>query len=279
MYRQLCRLFSGFSTGTLPGLCLLFAMLLVGQTNASPRAADLPPHCPEPLTVVFYGDWYPFMFAKEGGYRGLDFEFLEQVLNRIGCRVRVETVGEKRGHRNMAQGHRLIMSGATYTEQRARYAYFSESYRQEVISVFYLRSLLNGQPASLEAIVANSDAIAINAAGWYGDAVEVQRKGPHKDKFIHVAGLLRRVQMLQRQRTQALIEDHIAGCNQLKNDAPQLLKHVSSLPVSKTTVAFMFSKQVVNRQFIHLFNRTMAKLMADGSYDALHSRYLGEDCS
>ena len=242
-------------------------------------AAPLPSYCPKTLDLVFYGDWHPYMFAAphtQTGYQGSDYELLQNVIADMGCKMDVLAIPEKRAHRSLAMGHELVMTAATYTEQRARYAYFSNPYRQETMSVFYLDD--KQPPKTLAARLTSANTIVINAAAWYGETIESYRAGPHKDKFQHVPGMIKRIEMLQRDRAQLMVEDHIAGCNYIHRHAPELIPRLKSIQVHSTEVSFMFSKQVVSDEFTYRFNKSLADQLANGTYERLIAKYQPQGC-
>ncbi len=254
-------------------IALLLLLLLTLPSKATP----LPSYCPKPMTIVFYGDWYPYMFYQNEQYKGIDYEFFAAILNKIGCQIVVNRLPEKRAYQGLARGDSLIMSGATITKARQKYAYFSDTYRPETMSIFYLKDEINDD-STVDAIIKQSTMIAINGAAYYGPYIERQRHGNYRQKFQHVPSLNRRVEMLSRSRAQALVEDHIAGCYHLFTHGDGLIDKIKWQQVNQVNVAFMFSKGVVPYEFIEIFNQTMQQLIAQGVYDNLTAKYIPKGC-
>ncbi|NQZ08136.1 MAG: transporter substrate-binding domain-containing protein [Algicola sp.] len=246
--------------------------------KASPQL--LPRYCPNPLVIVFYGDWYPYMFFKDDQFQGVDHEFFVAVLNRLGCQVKVDALPEKRAHSNLAKGGgNLVMSGATVTKERKTYAYFSKTYRDEVISLFYLsKEALPDTLTSVKYLVANSQVIATNGAAFYGTDIEELRNSKFGSRFIHMPSLHNRVEMLHKGRAQAIIEDYIAGCNDFHLSAPDIISELQAVTVNKVRVAFMFSKAAVTPEFVNLFDENMQQLIDQGMLAQMMAKYTPMGC-
>ena len=271
-------------------LILLFAFLFSASLNvwahpvakASPRPLPqlLPQYCPNQLVIVFYGDWYPYMFFKNDQYQGFDYEFFVAVLNRLGCKVKVDSLPEKRAHSRLVKGGgNLVMSGATITKERKTYAYFSKTYRDEVISLFYLnKKALPDTLNTLKGVVANSQVIATNAAAFYGKDIEALRNSQFAKQFMHVPSLHNRVEMLHKKRAQAMIEDYIAGCNEFHLNAPNIINELQAVTVNKVRVAFMFSKAAVTPEFVRLFDENMRQLIEQGVLAKMIAKYTPVGC-
>lgn len=254
--------------------CLVLLLLLLGFQS---HGNTLPDYCPKPMTIVFYGDWYPYMFKEGDGYKGIDYEFMRLINAELGCDIVVNALPEKRAHQGLARGDSIIMSGATITEKREKYAYFSDTYRGETMSLFYLPHRVSGQH-NADNIIAGSKMIAINGAAYYGPFIEGYRNNDSDKKFQHVPSLEKRVEMLTRHRADAMVEDHIAGCNALFNDTNKLTVKLKWVQVNQVNVAFMFSKGVVPYEFIEIFNHTMQQLIAQGALDKLIAKYTPQGC-
>lgn len=241
------------------------------------RADPLPQYCPKPMTMVFYGDWYPYMFEQGDGYKGIDYEFMARIFDELGCHVDVISLPERRAHQDLARGDSLVMSGATITHERQRHAYFSKPYRGETMSLFYL-SKSDSEKASASEVIKGSSMIAINGAAYYGPFIEDFRHNDLVNKFQHVPSLQKRVEMLERLRADAMVEDHIAGCYYIFSQRPSLSNRVKWIRVNQVEVAFMFSKGVVSPEFITIFNRTMQQLIKQGIYDEIAAQYTPKGC-
>ena len=261
-------------------ICLLFTLVF---TSLPAQGKSLPDYCPVPLAISFHDDWYPYIFGKDTSYAGTDYDFINTIANALGCEVSVAKMPEKRGHRDLAQGLSHVLLAATVTEQRAQYAYFSAPYRQEIMSVFYLKQIIPQPPATtvtLADVMDNSHFVVINEAAWYGENIEAYR---HNDddagKFLHIPGMENRIQMLRKARAQAMIEDHMAGCSYFQRQAPDVIAKLAVLSVHHSDITFMFSKQLVTPRFMKLFNQEMAKQINEGVYDEIVAMYQAEQCS
>lgn len=254
-----------------------YLILMLFFISLPTRAESLPEYCPKAMTIVYYGNWYPYMFLQDGHFKGIDYEFLMKIANKINCLIVVNSLPERRAHKELAHGNSLVMSGATITEERQKYAYFSKPYRAEIMSLFYLNKDQHNE-RSIDEIFQQSKMIAINAAAYYGPLVENYRQSTIAKKFNHVPSLERRIAMIERKRAEAMVEDHIAGCYYLHKSRAITMEDISWHQVNHTDVAFMFSKVAVTKAFIAIFNQTMQQLIEQGVYDEIVAKYTPKGC-
>jgi polar amino acid transport system substrate-binding protein len=80
----------------------------------------------------------------------MDIELLKNIAQRSGISTEYEAVGWKKHQEDLKEGSRGIASGATYTDARAGYVYFSVPYRYEENSLFMMNS--NGKELSFDSI-------------------------------------------------------------------------------------------------------------------------------
>lgn len=253
--------------------------LLIILLPLTVKAQPLPDYCPAPLELPFYGNWYPYMYKENGIYKGTDWEFLQTITDALGCKVQVVVIPEKRAHKDLSKRHNLVMSAATITESRLKHAYFSKSYRAEVQSIFYLESReFPPNLASLEYIVSKSSMIAINGAAYYGKRVEAQRNGKFQQKFIHVPGMKKRIEMIRLDRAQAMVEDYIAGCNYFHQYGQDMVPKLRTVTVNRVNVSYMFSKYRFTPRFVALFDQAMEALLKQGVHDDMVARYTPIGC-
>jgi hypothetical protein len=88
---------------------LTFILFILFSLTASfaPKAQPLPEYCPEPLKLVYYGDWYPYMYAKNAIYKGTDWTFLLKVLKVLNCQIDVVKIPERRAHKDLSKRNPL----------------------------------------------------------------------------------------------------------------------------------------------------------------------------
>ncbi len=261
-------------------LTYLLFILFCMSVSFTPKAQPLPEYCPEPLKLVYYGNWYPYMYAQGDNHQGTDWTFLLKILKVLNCQINVVKIPEKRAHKDLSKRHALVMIAATITKERLKHAYFSKSYRDEVQSIFYLESKdFPPNLASLEYVVAQSNMVAINGAAWYGKRVEALRASARdKHKFIHVPGMKKRIEMMRRDRAQSMVEDYIAGCNYFHQYAQDIAPKLRAITVHQVKVSYMFSKTNVSPAFIKRFDQTMTQLLEQGIYDDILAKFTPVGC-
>jgi polar amino acid transport system substrate-binding protein len=111
--------------------CIGFA----AQDDAEPRTRASPPRAE---TKVLRGGWYPWDPYQYREYRGgaamltgFDVEIERAIARIIGVDLLLPELAWEEHLMALAAGKADIAAGATYSDERNRYAYFSKPYRQE----------------------------------------------------------------------------------------------------------------------------------------------------
>ena len=256
-------------------LLLVSTLFLISPAIAQQAKPEL---CPKPMMLIYYGQWFPYFFKEEGQYKGIDYEFLLSITKQLGCQVKIIPLPEKRIPIELAKGRPLMMVGATYTKERAKYAHYSDPYRQEVMSLLF-HTPTNTQKTKQTAadIINNSQAIAINDAAYYGPIIEDYRKSQHSNKFIDIPKLETRMKMLARKRVQAVVGDYSAGCHSFyKNKSNKNQLH--NIRVSQTSIAIMLNKTAFSQNFVEQFNKALHLQLDKGIIKRLQQKYTPIDC-
>lgn len=96
---------------------------------------------------ILRGGWYlwePYQFNRltTGGYNlvGMDIELVKNIAHLVGVSIETEPVNWQQHQQDLKDGTRDIASGATYTDARAEYVYFSVPYRYEENSLFMMNN-------------------------------------------------------------------------------------------------------------------------------------------
>ena len=257
-------------TRKLASLILLLGTLLLWPI---PKAQALPDYCPQPVQLAILGDWFPHVYQDDRGYRGADYEFLTRVLRVMGCRLTETKMNSQHLFRIISLGQPLVVVGATATAERRRFARFSDTYRDEVVSLFYYDKPL----PDLATVARKKDKIAYNNAAYYGARVDKLEKA-QPGKLVHFATTEDRINALQSNKVQAFISDHTVACHYLHQALGKDMSKINHTEVFRVNVSFMFARRMATDEFMARFNQAMAQLMERGVYQNLLKRYVPRSC-
>jgi len=102
--------------------------------------------CPSPLRMAYNNDWLPYVQLVDDIVTGTDIELIRTLAVRLGSSLQLIKMSEQRALQQLQQGELDLIFAASYTEERAAYAYFSLPYRQENITAVLNEDLLTQQP-------------------------------------------------------------------------------------------------------------------------------------
>ncbi len=133
--------------------------------------------CPQPLRVHLDLHAPSAFYDTTGQLRGMDVELVQAIMQAAGCQWRwhVVPMTGARIVKSLQDGEIDLMIRASKTPDRARFAWFSQPYRQEVVGMYArVRS-------DLPAMLTLADALRLGlrligpASGWYGLEFEQYR--------------------------------------------------------------------------------------------------------
>ncbi|GAB3013108.1 substrate-binding periplasmic protein [Bowmanella dokdonensis] len=232
---------------------LWFALLLLSwQANGREL-------CPEPLTLVFSGDWYPYIYLDEqGDYRGEDLTLLRDTLAAMNCELFILPLPERRTRQDLQSGRVDIALSATRTAEREKLFLFSRPYRlQSIVMVHRRDDRTTAALDNLTDLVKQNKLVALNRIAWYGLEVDALLRSAWSRQLMHVETFASRLELLRRGRVDAFIDDKGAVQAEILRSHLQDLT-ISPRPVDVSEQHFMFSKAKVNQAFVDEFNRQLA---------------------
>ena len=208
-------------------------------------------------------DWAPYHYHDlNGKLTGIDINLLQKTLHLMGKPLKViNSIPLRRlTSANQKLGFNMLLGG-TYTKQRAEFYYFSNSYRKEVISIYYTDARFDEMTSLLDFLNHSETVVgAANSAAYYGDEFENIRSS-YPSRIVHLENANRRVAQLLKGQVSFFIGD--------AKNIDRLLSIHGRKGIKKATfnlveqdVCFMFQKSQFNEQFVTRFNEALEKVQA-----------------
>lgn len=115
--------------------------------------------------------WYPYQFRDQHGKLiGLDIEIFDQICQQANVQVNLTELPWKRHLLFVKSGKMDLAMGASKTDERMEYAWFTQAYRQETIKLFVKRERASQIKIKQLTDIINSDyLIGIEGGYFYGD--------------------------------------------------------------------------------------------------------------
>lgn len=212
-------------------------------------------------------EWYPYYYSKGDSLSGLDIKLTKAIFRNAKIPYTIRKVPSVRAQQNIQFGKSDFLSGASFTEERNRFAYFSIPYRSEEIAILVKRGNRERYAIhSLKEIIEKNIYIGAERGAWYGDEYGTLIEDTLFQKQLKLnANLKDRIQMLQLNRVQMVIDDKnallsSAAALNLK-DSVELLEY---RPYSDS-VRFMFSRKSVPAELVHKISGSIETLKSDST--------------
>lgn len=221
--------------------------------------------------------WQPYQMKNEQGrLTGLDIEILEAILNGIGQPFKWQKTPWKRVIKDIQEGYLDAGLGASVTEERQQWAYFSEPYRKESVVLFLLKDIKQiYQFVRLEDITDSDITLGMTRGYYYGGLFEKLSKDPKFiSRFEEVKINELNYEKLKMGRIDGFLSDPVAGTAGLKKLGLLDKVEIHPMHIYSDNIHVMFSKKSVPEEYIQKFNQSLLKLKTSGEHTKIISKYL-----
>ena len=234
-------------------------------------------NCNKEKVILGYDDWRPYQFKEGGKVTGLDVDLLSAILKSTGCPFKLKAIGWKAHLRELKKGRVHLAPGASMTDDRKKFAFFSDSYRTESVVMFVKKSNLNTfKPSSLKDLSnIKKFKLGVVRGNFNGDEFEkLKKEKAFKKIVLEISGEKQLYTMLKKDRVQGVLADRYSGFAYLKklNLGNKIVLH--PLKIYSADIHVMFSKKSVDKKFVDIFNKNLQKLKSDGKYESIIKQYL-----
>ena len=223
--------------------------------------------------------WEPYLYTDRlGKVAGLDVDIFKEVAKIAGCELKFEQ-GDWAGLlAKLKKGEIDVLSGASATESRKDFAWFSEPYRSESF-VLYVKAddFETYASQSFKSLIDSGIKIGAVVDYFYGDTVSAYQDAEMSSKqFVYSQIDEGSFSLLLDSKVNAVLEDPFVGTDVIRRKG--WIKDLRKLPIilHSGEVYFMFSKSSVDEKTLTKIDAALAKMRADGSYHKIMESYGGE---
>lgn len=267
--------------------CALFVLLLVPSVMASETPPDLAVDAEGRHLQVLRGGWYlwdPYQFTEprdgERVLTGVDVELSRAVSQAAGFTVRQGYLPWKEHHARLRDGTTDIASGATWTPERAEYAYFSRPYRQETNVLYLRRGEVHEHDyadigAMLDGFRSSGRRLGLVAGFAYADAqINAYIADPaNADLIVFADNEYQNLRNLLDKVVDGVIADRLVATTTAWRGGWRAQVEEHPLRFS-TDIHFMFSKQSVSPETVRRFDEAIVRLEEDGELRRIVGAFL-----
>lgn len=228
--------------------------------------------------------WMPYQYYQlppEGnGLTGMDIELVKAIASAVDVNITNEEVDWKVHQQDLREGKRDFASGATYTDERSKFVYFSVPYRYEENSLFVLKNgdkklvFHNVQEFLAQVRLLNFRLGVIDGFVYADSRInEFLKDASNRDIVYKVKD--------DSDNLHALLKDNIDGflSDRLVGSALVMKEKVGSLVVDRplhiqTPIHLMFSKKTIPVDLVEKFNSVITKFKTTEQYKKIVRDYL-----
>lgn len=228
------------------------------------------------LTVGFE-NWAPYQYMDIGQVvRGLDIEVAQHVTNRLDCALHAEQASWAELIDMLQHGEIDFLMGASRTEQREEYAWFSDPYRQEQFLLFvrYMDSR-NYDMGSVESFVEAGYRVGVVNEYYYGEEIrDLIWSEAYESNFVGtIMGEINLARLMD-DEIDGFLEDHLVGMTLIHRMGLQdwIVPHME-IALDASDVYIMFSKASVDESLVDRINDALAEMHETGAYQQIVERY------
>lgn len=227
--------------------------------------------------------WDPYQFSRKhlghSDLTGLDIALVRAIAERAGYHVEYRPVPWVEHLEDLRRGQLDLAAGATYSDIRADYAFFSVPYRQET-NVLYLRSESDGSDFSdvdelLEVLEISDFRLAVVDGYVYADPrINAYVADPaHAAQIVRGGDDVENLGRLVRGEVDGVLADRLVAATAAWRNGWRDLVAEAPLQVS-TPIHLMFSKRSVRPGTVAAFDRAIGELQESGEYGQIVSAYM-----
>lgn len=232
--------------------------------------------CDKELVNGWGGEWTPFISGTYDKPSGLDMEVLDAVVEAAGCSWR-NTKSEIPWSRHMMwlkTGELDIATAASWTKERAEYAYFTKPYRNEYIAM-YVRNEDQDKfdELTLQELTRGKFRLGVELGNIYGDVMGPLLKSMG-DRVEYVNSNKQNTQKLENMRIDGYLGfvpfDNILIAKEGRS------KDIIMLPatlIRTGQVHFMLSKRYNSSEVFDALEKGLATIKSNGTYDRIIKKY------
>jgi len=249
---------------------ILSTAVLVGTGAISTSA--LPSVCNDPLTASF-SRWPPYNMKTKDGWAGIDIDILKMIGEKIGCEVAPKKMPWTRGKFLIEHGEIDLGMHAGITEERQKYADYSDAY-MKFQSSLWVRKSSREDYDSLAAFLRDGNMLAIKEGYEYGEDTNKLIRESYPDQVVSGKNLRVNVRVLARGRVDGMLGTPFVVEYRAREEGvgDQIEQR---LVVQSEPMHVMVSEKSVSQAELDAINEAIATLKEEGKIQQVVKEYTG----
>ena len=240
------------------------------------------PGCADQLDRV-RGGWYPWKpyqfleHSRDGrNLSGLDVSLFREIFEQeLGKSLELPQLNWDIHQLQLQRGETDVAGGAFKTDERSRYAFFSDSYRTEDIVLVArrhhstARSILN-QPGFLQAIQTNDLRLGVVKGYSYGDTIDTWLRDPAQNGHrVETNSVRQNLDQLIQGKVDLVAVDRLVGAAMIWEQGLSDRVVIGHQPIFSGPIFAIFSRKSSTKELVDAFNQALQKIRDDGRYNQI----------
>lgn len=249
------------------------------QTPAIPDTTETvvttAPAKPECQMVLGMDAWEPYQYMTvDNRVAGLDIELAKTILTDMGCSISVVQGSWTELLNKLKSGEIDLVLGASKTEDREQFAYFSDPYRKEQFQLYVRKEQASLPFTDIKSFIEAGHKVGVVNEYYYGDQVaSLYEDDKYRQQFIGAIISELNMARLLDEEIDGLLEDSFVAASILRRKGLDKYIQPHSISLESSEVFLMFSKQSVAEQTVADFNRGLQQLRSSGEYNRIVEKY------
>lgn len=216
------------------------------------------------------------MYLDNGTLTGMDVELLGRIFNEAGIKIQFRRLPWKRNLIEVRKGTAHCAPGASESDERKQFAYFSAPYREErVVLVVRKGESVHHRFVSLKDIKDSAFELGVTRGYYYGDTYDhLQTDKTFLSHVQIVTNDEQNYKKLMIGRIDGFLIDFINLQAKLKNLDIAETVEIHPMHVYSTDIHVMFSKQSTSRETVDAFDSALQRLKDTGVTDQIFNKYI-----
>lgn len=226
--------------------------------------------------VLGFDAWEPYQYVDVGHrVAGLDIELVEAVAEGMGCQLNFQQGTWVEMLMALKEGEVDMLLGASKTKAREEFAFFSDAYRMEEFSLYIRKGdKVRTGYQTLSDFIQNGSRIGIVSDYVYGPEVSELLDNPQtSNHFVNaIMGELNVARLLDGD-IDGYLEDSFVGATLIRRKALSSYIVAHGITIQTGDAYVMFSKKSVTQEQLNAFNKQLAKIKKDKTYQQILDKY------
>jgi len=226
--------------------------------------------------VLGFDAWEPYQYADVGDrVAGLDIELVAAVVKGMGCQLTYQQGTWVDLLMALKEGEVDILLGASKTEAREQFAFFSDAYRMEEFSLYIRKGdKVRSEYKTLAEFIDNGSKIGIVGDYIYGTDVAAYLDSPETSKYFvnAIMGELNVARLLDGD-IDGYLEDSFVGATLLRRKALSSYIVAHGITIHTGDAYVMLSQKSVTPEQLSHFNSQLEKVKNSDIYRDILDKY------